>query len=52
MLQENKITNIYYLTSTRNLLSIRYVGKTVMSLNSRLQSHQSGKCGPFLKNKI
>lgn len=45
-----RLTKIYYLVSSRNLLNIRYVGKTVMSLNNRLSSHKSGKCGQYLKN--
>lgn len=45
-----RLTKIYYLVSSRNILDIKYVGKTVMSLNNRLCSHKSGKCGKYLKN--
>lgn len=37
--QDQKRINIYYLVSTRNLLNIKYVGKTETKLKSRLSNH-------------
>ena len=35
------LVKIYTLQSTRNLSDIRYVGKTIQKLNSRLSQHLS-----------
>ena len=39
--QKPKQVKIYYLVSTRDISAIKYVGKTVSSLNKRLSSHKS-----------
>ena len=39
--QDQRLTKIYYLVSTRNLLNIKYVGKTVGTLKIRLNAHIS-----------
>lgn len=51
---DQKITSIYYLVSTRNLLNIRYVGKTFNSLNFRLKGHKNNakKDNTYIKNWI